>query len=123
MEGSVMRMRRVEDGVQVPSGGQVEFKPGGYHVMLFGVRDPLEVGEEFPMTLTFEKAGTVEVTVMVEPVSGPKADAHKGHTMDHGDGAHGDHHPGHPDESGPESPPEKPSGEHGSHKGMDGHAH
>ncbi|CAN0574897.1 unnamed protein product [Laminaria digitata] len=64
-DNGIMRMREVE-GVDVPAGGEVVFKPGGYHIMLIGLKKPLKKGERFPMTLKFEKAGkkTVEVTVM-----------------------------------------------------------
>lgn len=65
MEGNVMRMRRVE-GIAVPAGGFVALKPGGLHVMLLGLKAPLKEGEKFPMTLRFEKAGEISVTVNVE---------------------------------------------------------
>jgi copper(I)-binding protein len=61
----VSTMRRVE-AVELPAGGGAEFAPGGYHVMLFGPERPFAEGERFPLTLTFEKAGTVEVEVAVE---------------------------------------------------------
>ncbi|MBA1274009.1 copper chaperone PCu(A)C [Stutzerimonas azotifigens] len=63
-QGDVMRMERVE-AVDIPADGHVEFKPGGNHVMLFGVTEPLVAGEHFPITLEFEKAGeiTLEVTI------------------------------------------------------------
>jgi copper(I)-binding protein len=41
-------------------------KPGGDHVMLMGLKQPLKEGESFPLILTFEKAGDVQVTVKVE---------------------------------------------------------
>ena len=61
----VMRMRKV-DGVNVPAGGEVVFKPGGYHIMLLGLHKPLSKGDQFSATLIFEKAGkhTVAFTVM-----------------------------------------------------------
>jgi periplasmic copper chaperone A len=64
-EAGVMRMRQVE-AIDVPAGGSVELKPGGLHVMLFGLEKPLHAGFGFPLTLTFAKAGAVEVTVLVE---------------------------------------------------------
>lgn len=63
-DGDVMKMRRVE-AVDVPAGGAVELQPGGYHVMFMGLQQPLEDGESFPLTLTFETAGDVTVEVMV----------------------------------------------------------
>ncbi len=69
MEGDVMRMRQV-DGIALPTGKKVELKPGGFHIMFVGLKAPLKAGDKFPMTLKFEKAGEVEVTVNVEA---PKA--------------------------------------------------
>jgi len=65
MEGDVMRMRQV-DAIALPSGKTVELKPGGLHLMLFGLKAPLKNGDKFPLTLRFEKAGEVTVTVNVE---------------------------------------------------------
>ena len=59
-----MRMQAVQGGIEVPAGGQVELKPGGYHVMLIGLTRDLTDGEKFPLTLQFEKGG--EVTVEAE---------------------------------------------------------
>ncbi len=63
-EGDIMRMRRVE-AIDVPAGGVATLEPGGDHVMLMGLREPLKEGETFPLTLTFENAGEVTVEVMV----------------------------------------------------------
>ena len=65
MEDGVMRMRHAEDGVEVPAGGMAELKPGGFHVMFMGLRQPLEEGSSFPVTLVFERAGQVTVDVQV----------------------------------------------------------
>jgi len=65
MEGDVMRMRQV-DAIEVPAGGSVELKPGGLHLMFIGLKAPLRNGDTFPVTLRFEKAGEVVVTVNVE---------------------------------------------------------
>jgi periplasmic copper chaperone A len=65
MDDGVMRMRKI-DGVDVPAGTPVAFAPGGLHFMLIGLTAPLKEGETFPLTLTFEKAGAVEVMVLVE---------------------------------------------------------
>ena len=59
----VMQMRELADGLPFPAGGSVALKPGSYHVMLIGLKKPLTVGETFPLTLTFEKAGNISVTV------------------------------------------------------------
>jgi len=61
----IMTMRPVE-ALTVEPGKPVELKPGGYHVMLIDLKQPLKEGDSFPMSLTFEKAGIIQVTVTVE---------------------------------------------------------
>jgi copper(I)-binding protein len=66
MDGDVMRMREAGE-LPLPPAAKVEMKPGmGYHIMLNGLKQPLQAGAAFPMTLTFEKAGKVEVSVVVD---------------------------------------------------------
>ena len=66
MDGDVMRMREAGE-LPLPPAAKVEMKPGmGYHIMLNGLKQPLQAGATFPITLTFEKAGKVEVTVVVD---------------------------------------------------------
>ena len=65
MEGDVMKMRQLTDGVPVPAGATVELKPGGLHIMLMGLKESLVEGQTFPLTLTFEHAGTVTVDVAI----------------------------------------------------------
>lgn len=65
MEGDVMKMRQV-DAIEIATGQTVELKPGGYHLMLMGLKAPLKVGDKFPLTLKFEKSGEVVVRVHVE---------------------------------------------------------
>jgi len=64
-EGGVMKMRPLA-GVDVPAGQPVTLKPGGAHIMLMGLNQPLQAGQSFPLTLSFEKAGQREVTVAIE---------------------------------------------------------
>ena len=75
----LMKMQQVQE-VVVPAGGEVKFEPMGYHVMLFNLQQQAKDGEHFPLTLTFEKAGSVEVKVAVHtqaPASAaPKAEVH-----------------------------------------------
>jgi copper(I)-binding protein len=68
MEGVVMRMRPLA-GIDLPPGQPVTLKPGGTHIMLLGLLKPLQAGQSFPLTLSFEKAGSREVTVAVEKAS------------------------------------------------------
>jgi copper(I)-binding protein len=65
MEGDVMRMQQVEDGIETPAGGQVELKPGGLHIMLIGLTRDLNVGDTFPVTLKFASGATLTVEAEV----------------------------------------------------------
>jgi hypothetical protein len=65
MEGDVAQMRPV-DFVPLPAQATTELKPGGYHIMLMGLKEPLKEFDTFQLTLTFEKAGSIEVEVQVE---------------------------------------------------------
>ncbi|SDS29957.1 hypothetical protein SAMN05216198_1642 [Halopseudomonas litoralis] len=80
-QDGLMKMQQI-DSVEIAPGAQVEFKPGGHHLMLFGLQQPLVEGSSYPMTLSFEHAGEVEVEVMVtgEPApASPNHDAHSHH--------------------------------------------
>lgn len=68
VENGVMHMRELPNGLAVPAKGSVTLKPGSYHVMLIGLKQPLKKGEHFPLALTFEKAGSVAVDVRVEGI-------------------------------------------------------
>lgn len=63
-EAGVMAMRPI-DKLEVPAGGLVEMKPGGYHIMLLGLKRELNPGDSVPVTLTFQKAAPVSVTATV----------------------------------------------------------
>jgi copper(I)-binding protein len=65
VEDGVMKMRAVPSLTVIP-GGRLELKPDGYHLMLLDLKQPLKLGEKFPLTLTFERAGSVLLSVPVE---------------------------------------------------------
>ncbi len=67
MENDVMKMRPL-DAIDIPANGMVELKPGSFHVMFMGLTAPFVEGEMFPLTLTFEKAGTLDVEVYITEV-------------------------------------------------------
>lgn len=82
MENDVMKMRHLENGIEIPAGATVELKPGGLHVMFMKVKEPFKEGAKVPATLVFEKAGSVDVEFHVGPAVGKAAeghDAHEGH--------------------------------------------
>ncbi len=64
MVEGVMKMRPVE-ALEIGAKSSTVLEPGGFHVMLMGVRSPLMEGDAFPLILTFERAGSVEVEVRV----------------------------------------------------------
>ena len=61
-----MEMRPVPDGIPIPAKGTVMLEPAGFHVMLIGLKAPLQKGSTFAASLAFEHAGTVDVTFDVE---------------------------------------------------------
>jgi len=65
MAGDDMMSMRPVDGVDIPAGESVAFEPGGLHVMFIGVATPAAVGEEIPLTLTFEQAGEITLQLPV----------------------------------------------------------
>lgn len=81
----VMKMRQLGDGLALPSGQTVELRPGGFHIMLMGLKQPLASGARFTATLTFEKAGKVTVPFLVQPIGAgaPGASATSEPEMDH----------------------------------------
>ena len=83
-DAGVMRMVHVEEGFEIPSGEALMMQRGGIHVMLLGLRQPLTQGDEFELTLEFETAEPVTVTV---PVDLERQPAHGG--MGHGHMNHG----------------------------------
>ena len=64
VEDGVMKMRQV-DAVEVPPGESVRLEPGGLHLMLTGIASPLETGRSIPVTLFFERAGKLVLSVPV----------------------------------------------------------
>lgn len=76
MESNMMMMRELKEGLALPAGQAVELKPGGNHIMLLAVTDPLKAGDTVALTLNFATAAAVEITA---PVAQP-ALTDSGHT-------------------------------------------
>jgi copper(I)-binding protein len=68
MADGIMKMRRLETGLEIKSGQTVELKPGGHHIMFMGLREGLKEGMAVKGTLAFEKAGSIEVEFLVAPI-------------------------------------------------------
>jgi copper(I)-binding protein len=83
MDGGVMKMRPVEGGLTIDPGKTVKLAPGGYHLMMMDLKNPLKQGDKVPVTLQFEKAGNVAVTLDVEGVGaqGPAGSSSGGMDM------------------------------------------
>lgn len=60
-----MVMQEIEGGLPLPAGETVTLQPGGYHVMLLDIAEPLEEGDEIELTLDFENADDMTLTVEV----------------------------------------------------------
>ena len=74
MTDGIMRMRDLPDGVRVDPGAKVALAPGGIHLMLKGLKQPLAEKDKVPLTLTFEDGTEIEVELHVQI---PKPDEHK----------------------------------------------
>ena len=65
MEGNIMRMREVDHGMEIAPGATVKLAPGGFHLMMMGLKEPFKQGATVPVTLVFEKAGRIDVELAV----------------------------------------------------------
>lgn len=88
MDGDVMRMRELEDGIALPAGEMVELAPGGLHVMFIGLSGPFVAGEEVQVTLTFEGGLSQDLTLPVI-ARAMEMQGHGGHGAHSGHGSHG----------------------------------
>ena len=85
MQGGVMKMREIPGGLPIDAGKTASLAPGGYHLMLMELKAPLKKGDKVPITLIFEKAGKVDVTLDVQAIG---ATAPSGMSKPSDDGAH-----------------------------------
>ena len=65
--------------LEVPAQGSVAFEPGGLHLMLIDLKEPLVAGKGFPLTLVFEEAGEIQVTVRITAGGAPERSGHGNH--------------------------------------------
>jgi copper(I)-binding protein len=66
VENGVMTMSPIPGGLEIPAGGSVTLEPGSFHLMLMDLKRELKEGETFSASLTFEKAGTIDVEFQVD---------------------------------------------------------
>ena len=77
MSDGVMKMRKLDKGLEIKPGQTLELKPGGYHIMFTELREGLKQGQPVKGTLQFEKAGSVEIEYSVAPIGAQSGDAAK----------------------------------------------
>lgn len=82
-DGGVMRMRRV-DAIEVPAKGKALLQPGGYHIMLIGLKAPLQDGQQVPLTLTFDNGSSKTISAPVQRPAGMPAMQHSQPNHQHG---------------------------------------
>jgi len=80
----VMRMMEVEEGFAIPAGGSHALARGGDHVMFLGLNQPFEHGDEIEVTLVFEQAGEMTVTIPIDLERNPMIGGSMGHGNGHG---------------------------------------
>ena len=68
VNNGLMTMRPLDTGLTIEPGQTVKLAPGGYHLMMFDLKGPLKQGEAVPITLKFEKAGEVKVSLAVQGI-------------------------------------------------------
>jgi copper(I)-binding protein len=78
VEDGIMKMGEIPGGLEIAPGATVELKPGGLHVMFMGIKAPFKEGAAVKATLTFEKAGAIEVEFKVDAAKSGD-DTHKHH--------------------------------------------
>lgn len=66
MDGQVMRMRKLGDGLEIAPGATVALKPGGFHIMFIGLKSPFVLGQKPEYSLKFAKAGEIKVACNVQ---------------------------------------------------------
>jgi uncharacterized protein YcnI len=79
MTDGVMRMRKLDDGIEIKPGETIELKPGGTHLMFLGLTDAVKEGAPVKGSLLFQKAGAVDVEFSVAPIGGGSASSGGAH--------------------------------------------
>jgi len=68
VNNGVMTMRPLDQGLVIEPGKTVKLAPGGYHLMLLDLKNPLKQGEKLPITLEFERAGKVSLSLDIQGI-------------------------------------------------------
>jgi copper(I)-binding protein len=83
MNNGVMTMRPLDKGLAIEPGKTVKLAPGGYHLMLMDLKGPFKQGDKVPVTLEFEKAGKVTLSLDVQGVGAQAPAAGAGGHKEH----------------------------------------
>ena len=89
-DNGVMKMRPLDGGIEIPAGGMVTLKPGGMHLMLMGLAEPLEPGRMLEITLEFASGHSIRVPAHVKgpaDITIGTGDGANGHGHSHGSGS------------------------------------
>lgn len=70
MDGNVMIMRELPKGLAIPAHESIKLTPGGYHLMLMDIAEPLKEGQVSKVTLNFERSGPVDIDITVGAAAG-----------------------------------------------------
>ncbi len=87
-DDGVMKMRKVEGGLTIPAGGSHVLARGGDHIMFMGLKQSFDQGKEIPVTLIFEQAGEIDVSILVDLEREDHGEMDHSQ-MDHGEMTHG----------------------------------
>jgi periplasmic copper chaperone A len=79
MSDGVMKMRKLENGLEIKPGQSVELKPGGHHLMFIGLSEGLKQGQTIKGSLQFENAGSVDIEYRVAPIGAKDGGESGGH--------------------------------------------
>lgn len=78
-DNGVMRMRKVQNGLTIPAHGDLELKPGSYHIMFFDLKQPLKEGDTFPLRLKFQHGSSKTITVQVHSMQDSATNSEEHH--------------------------------------------
>ena len=83
-------MQEVDGGLEIPAGGELNLEPGGYHIMLVELGEPITPGQDLELTLRFSDGSETVTTVPARAFEGAQEEYHAGDDegMDHGDMDH-----------------------------------
>ena len=84
VENNIMRMRRIEGGIEIPADGSVTLKPGGRHIMFIQLKEQLTHGEQRPVSFVFERHGVINIQASVQDIGKePDPSLQKNNSVDH----------------------------------------